>query len=754
MRPFERTSSGLEPSVNRVDPKTLRARRVITLVLGLGTLMLFWRTGGHGFILLDDAGYVRLNVNVARGLSWEGVKWAFTAGEMSNWHPLTWLSHMLDCSLFGLNPGAHHLVSAAIHALNSALLFQLCVRLTGATWHSAFVAALFAWHPLHVESVAWISERKDVLSGLCFMLTLLAYVGYARKPNLWRYGLTALLLVLGLMAKPMLVTLPFVMLLLDWWPLNRWFGRHTDSSLAESAQAAVAHPTNGERRAGVSPALAGQRPKDDAPSARGRRDACPTFPPLKLILEKLPFFALVAAASVVTLLAQRHGRAMVSTNVFSFGDRLGNALVSYVEYLAKLVWPVKLAVFYPHPGARAWWLVALAIVVLAAILLGVAANARRRGYLLTGWLWFLGMLVPVIGLVQVGDQALADRYTYLPFIGVSFMLAWGAAEAAGKWPQAAPGVAALGWVLPAAWMICTAMQLRHWQNNETLFTHARAVTRNNYVADTIVGKMLLSRGQLDEARACLADALRVRPTYGQALAGMGDLHAALSQFDDAIRFYSEALRLEPHLADAQNAWGGVLLAQGKPQDAVEHFTTATRLDPTLAEAEFNFGLAFRQLRRPKEAAAAFQRALRVQPQNLPARLLLADCLAETGQPREALALLQLIAQVRPDAIDALHRIAWILATSPDNGVRNGGEAVALALRACELTAHRQSISLAALAAAYAETGRFDDAIAIARKAEDLAARAGEKELLKTIRRALAMFEKRTAYRENRSDPAH
>jgi uncharacterized protein (TIGR02996 family) len=467
---------------------------------------------------------------------------------------------------------------------------------------------------------------------------------------------------------------------------------------------------------------------------------------VKLILEKVPFFVLVAAASVVTILVQRHGKAMVPTNVFSFGDRLGNALISYVDYLAKLVWPVKLAVFYPHPGARAGWLVALAAGVLVVISIGVAANVRRRGYLLIGWLWFLGMLVPVIGLVQVGDQALADRYTYLPFIGVSFMLAWGAADVAAKWPRFVPEIAALGWVLPAGWMICTSMQLRHWQNNETLFTHARAVTRNNYVADSIVGKMLLSRGQLDEARACLANALRARPTYGQALAGMGDLHAAQGQFDDAIRFYAEALRLEPHLSDVQNAWGGVLLTQGKPQEAVEHFTAAARLDPTLTEAEFNLGLAFRQLRRPKEATEAFRRALRVQPQSFSARLMLADCLVETGEPRAALTLLQPVVQSRPDAADALHRIAWILATSPDDSVRDGTEAVTFAARACELTAHHHAASLAALAAAYAEAGRFDDAVATARKAEEFATRAGEKELLDVIRRALVAFGTRTAYR--------
>lgn len=693
--------------MNLVDPRTLRARRVIALVLGFGTLMLFWPTGGHGFILLDDAGYVRLNVHVLRGLSWDGVKWAFTTGEMSNWHPLTWLSHMLDCSLFGVNPGAHHLMSAALHALNSVLLFQLAIQLTGATWRSAFVAALFAWHPLHVESVAWISERKDVLSGLFFMLTLLSYVAYVRNPNVWRYGLTALLLVLGLMAKPMLVTLPFVMLLLDWWPLNRTATPSPERVQARASRAAV----------------------------------------LKLLLEKVPFFALVAAASVVTLLVQRQGKAVVSMNVFSFGDRLGNALVSYVEYLAKLFWPVKLAVFYPHPGARAFWLVALAAAVLLAISAGVLVNARKRGYLLTGWLWFLGTLVPVIGLVQVGDQALADRYTYLPFIGVSFMLAWGAAELAAKRPQAAPGVVALGWALPVAWLACTTMQLRHWQDNETLFTHARAVTQNNYVADTIVARMLMSRGQLEEARACLASALRARPTYGQALAAMGELHAAQGKFDDAIRFFAEALRLEPYLSDTQNAWGGALLAQGKPQEALEHFIVATRLDPTLAEADFNRGLAYRQLRRPVEAAEAFRRALRSQPQNLPARFALADCLAETGAAREALAWLQPVAQARPGDIDALHRIAWILATSSDGSVRNGGEAVTLAARACELSAYRHAASLSALAAAYAEVGRFDDALATARKAEEFATRSGETDLLEVIRRAKATFEKRAPYRE-------
>lgn len=708
--------------MNPTDPRTLRARQVIAWVLGFGTLLLYWRSGSHGFILLDDAGYVRLNPNVARGLTWEGVKWAFTTGEMSNWHPLTWLSHMLDCSLFGLNPGAHHLVNAALHALNSVLLFVLCLRLTGATWRSAFVAALFAWHPLHVESVAWIAERKDVLSGLFFMLTLLAYVGYVCRPSLWRYCLTALLLALGLMTKPMLVTLPFVMLLLDWWPLNR----------------------SAELPLGVAQASDGPEPESGASSWFGSRARSSA---LKLIVEKLPFFALVAAASVVTLLAQLHGKAIAPMNVFSFSDRLGNALVSYVEYLAKLVWPTNLAVFYPHPGARSGWLVAIAALVLAVISIGAAANARRRGYLLTGWLWFAGMLVPVIGLVQVGDQALADRYTYLPMIGVGFILAWGAAEAGAEWPQVAPGIGVLGWAMPAAWVLCTSMQLRHWQNNETLFTHARAVTRNNYLADTIVGKMLLSRGQIEEARACLANALRVRPTYGQALAGMGDLHAAQGKFDDAIRFYAQALQLEPHLVDAQNAWGGALAAQGKPQDAIEHFMAATRLDPTLVEAEFNLGLALRQLSRGTEAMEAFQRALRLQPQNIQARLLLADCLAETGHSREALGWLQPVAQSAPNAFEALCRIAWILATSPDSTVRNGGEAVAFAARACDLTGHRHAASLAALAAAYAETGRFEDAVATARKAEELATRAGDNGLVEVVRRALAAFQNRAAYRE-------
>lgn len=675
---------------------TDRTRRWVALALGLLTLVLYARTGGHGFILLDDAEYVRLNPVVRQGLTWEGVRWAFTTGHISNWHPLTWLSHQLDVTLFGLNPGAFHLVNAGFHAVNAVLLFLLFLRLTGALWPSAFVGAMFAWHPLHVESVAWIAERKDVLSTLFLLLTLWAYAAYAARPGVGRYLVVFTCLALGLMSKPMLVTTPCLMLLLDAWPLGR---------------------------------------------VRQARDWG------RLVAEKLPLFALVAASCVVTFLAQQGGRAVVSMEVFPLSVRLANAVVAAGEYLLKTVWPVNLAVFYPHPGLRPWWQVGLALAGLGAVTALALAQARRRPFLAVGWFWYLGTLMPVIGLVQVGDQALADRYTYVPLIGVSLMLAWGGADLARR-PGLAASVSAAAAIACALWYACSGVQLRHWRNDETLFTHARAATRNNYLAETIVGSMLLGRGQVEPARQSYANALRVRPAYPKALSGMGDVLAAQRRPTEALEFYRQALRWGPQLSDTHNAAGAVLSGLERWEEALGHFAEAVRIEPGFAEAEFNRALALQRLGRLEDSAGAYERAAAWRPGNLPARLGLADVRVAQSRDQDALALLQPWLQADPNAVEALHRVAWIRATSHEPALRDGAEAVILAARASEQTGQQHAPSLIALAAAYAESGRFEDAVRTFQKAEARVVGAGalvDKDLGDRLSRLKPALDARRAY---------
>ncbi|MBW1896674.1 MAG: glycosyltransferase family 39 protein, partial [Deltaproteobacteria bacterium] len=454
-----------------------RLKVAVLIGLTLLTFLVFWQVTSHEFVIFDDEVYVTQNDEVQKGLSWDGVAWAFTTTHANFWHPLTWLSHMLDCRLFGLNPAGHHLTSLLLHIANTLLLFLVFHRMTGALWPSAFVAALFACHPLHVESVAWVSERKDVLSTLFWMLTLGAYVRYVEHPRGRAYLLAVVFFSLGLMAKPMLVTLPFVLLLLDYWPLDRLdFGQQS------------------------------HRPGDQA--------GHPGYPKssfFHLLLEKVPFLVLSAVSCIVAYTAQAHGGAIKSSGVFSIDVRIANALISYVSYLEKTFWPHHLAVFYPHPGTWPVWQIAGAGLLLVSISALVLLGMRKKPYLTLGWFWYLGTLVPVIGLVQVGIHAMADRYTYVPLIGVFIMIAWGLQDIAKRWR---PQRVVLG--LSAAAVICaftisSARQLNHWQNSSTLFQHALNVTEDNYGAHNNLGLALAQRGKLDEAIDHYLRALEIKP---------------------------------------------------------------------------------------------------------------------------------------------------------------------------------------------------------------------------------------------------
>ena len=443
------------------------------ICIGLFLLVLctFWPSLGNGFVNYDDDLYVAANGHVQSGLSWAGARWAFCTPVAANWHPATILSHMLDCQLFGLKPWGHHLTSVWLHAVNTVLVFLVFRRMTGALWRSLLVAALFGLHPLRVESVAWVAERKDVLSTFFFMLTLWAYVRYAQESKVQSpkskvaYVLALVFFACGLMSKPMLVTLPFVLLLLDYWPL----GRNAECGMR-----------NAEPGAGG--------------KVQGR-----TWPWMKLVREKAPFFLLAAIASAVTLITQHRAKALATVENIRLIDRLANALVSYCRYLAKFLWPAKLAVFYPEPVKWPTATVLLAGLLLLGISIMAVALRHRHRYLPVGWLWSLGTLVPVIGLVQVGAQAMADRYTYVPLIGVALLLVWGMHELTSRWQFRAvllSAAAAAGMILCVA---LTRRQIGHWRDTETLFRHALAVTDDNWVAHHNLGDALEKRGRLDEA---------------------------------------------------------------------------------------------------------------------------------------------------------------------------------------------------------------------------------------------------------------
>ncbi len=615
-------------------PKNLR--RVIACIcicLFVLTWVVFGQTVRYDFVNYDDPRYVYQNTRITSGISVGNVIWAFSHIHSENWHPLTTITHMLDCQLHGLNAGWHHFTNVLLHSFAVVLLFVALERMTGALWRSAFVSAVFAVHPLHVESVAWIAERKDVLSAFFFMLTLLAYLHYTRAPSIGRYLTVAVGVALGLMSKPMLVTLPFVLLLLDYWPLGRFEIKRTKS---------------------------------------GRKA-------LQLVLEKIPLIALSVVSSIVTFLAQRG--AIGWTEQLPVSARLSNAVVSYVIYIRQMFWPANLAVFYPHPEHR---LPALEITLALILLVGVTSAAfvlrTKAPYFVTGWLWYLGMLVPVIGLVQVGWQGHADRYTYLPQIGLYIAVTWAVTDFTRSWrfQGVALSVAALMIVTALSWRCW--LQTSYWRDSETLFTHALAVTRNNDVAMNNLGIIFLEKGRLDDAISNLQAAIDVRPenapahdNLAKALLRKGG-HAA-----EAMVHYRKLLEIEPENVEARNTLGTALIQQGKLREAISQWQDALAMDP------------------------------------------------ENG--------------------NAASNLAWVFATCPDDSFRDGTHAVELAEKALHISGGKIPMIYKVLAAAYAESGRFADAIETAQRGADLATNQGNPALATELQSNIALYQSGRALRD-------
>ena len=715
-------------------------------VLALAVWLVFGQTLHHGFVNYDDNEYVYDNPAVVPGLTLRGIAWAFTHAHANNWHPLTWLSHMADCQLYGLDPAGHHLTSVVLHALNAILLFLVLRRMTGAFWPSAFVAMLFGVHPLRAESVAWVSERKDVLSGTFFMLTLAAYQAYVSRPSRWRYLAVLLALALGLMSKPMLVTVPVVLLLLDYWPLARW-SRATASALMR---------------------------------------------------EKLPLLALVLISIPLTLIAQR--TAIQPLDALPLQLRLANAVQAYVAYLGDLIAPIGLAVFRPRGPLDAGTTV-LALVLLAAITALAVRLRRTRPYVLIGWAWYVVMLAPTIGIIQVGIQTRADRYTYLPQIGLTLLVAWGAADLVRRWRGAGNVVAVAAAGVVAAAIIAARAQVSVWRDSESLWSQALAHTTNNSVAECNLGAALLEQGRRAEAMTRFDRALAIDPDYREAHVDLGNALLDAGHADEAIAHYRQVLALDPAHANAALGLGNGLLAAGRTDEAIvayrqavnsapdsalahnnlgnallrngqveeataeyrralaadprfalahnnlgnalsrtpehsgeaiDHYRRALELDPNYAEAHYNLGIALFQSGQVAEATRHYLTALALRPTYAEAHNNLGVAYQRDGRMDEAIVEYRSALENDPQSVAALDNLARALATHPEAPSRRPAEALTLAERAVELGDGRNAEALRTLALAYAASGRFDDAVGASERALTVARAAGDAALVEQL----------------------
>jgi len=563
-------------STTHVSSKAVLPLIVIALTLLVSGV--YWQTGGHAFINIDDDIYVSENPVVLMGLTLEGTSWAFTTLYANFWHPLTWLSHMLDVELFGPSAGWHHRMSALYHLLNTILLFLVLRRMTDGVWQSAFVAALFGVHPLHVESVAWVAERKDVLSTLFWILTMGAYLRYARRPGLGRYLPVAALFALGLMSKPMLVTLPFVLLLLDWWPLGR-FTPH-DTSV---------HTSPGS--------------------------CAPVF--FRLVWEKVPLLAMSVISCAIAYLAQARGGAVLEFEHIPAASRISNAIVSYAAYLWKTAWPSSLAVFYPHPAiihaSVPAWKIAGAILLLCGLSVIALREARRRPYLAVGWLWYLGTLVPLIGLVQVGEHAMADRYTYVPLIGIFIAVAWGVPSVLSRWNFRRVALGVLGGAAVLAFSAAAWSQVGYWKNSVTLLSRTVSVTDRNWLAMNNLGISYIDLGQYQQAIKYFQDSSRSKPDFVAAWCNLGVAYQKLDRHQEAIGYFQEALRIKPDDAESQNNLGVSYQKLGRHQEAIAIFRELLRIQPYRAETWNNLGISYLGLGQYRQAVGCFQNALRINP---------------------------------------------------------------------------------------------------------------------------------------------
>jgi tetratricopeptide (TPR) repeat protein len=659
--------------------------------------VVFGQTAHFDFINYDDSVYVYKDPTVTHGLTLEGVKAAFSASHSDNWVPLTTISHMLDCQLFGLNAGDHHLINVLLQMATAILLFLALRQMTGFVWRSAFIAAVFAIHPLRVESVAWISERKDVLSGVFFMLTLWTYVWYTRspKPVGW-YLATLCFFSLGLLSKPSVITLPLVLLLLDYWPLQRF-----NSSTVR-----------------------------------------------RLFIEKIPLLLLSLACCVPTLLAERTG--IKSLEHYPLSLRIENAIVSYVIQIERMIYPANLALGYPFPvHGLPWWEVSLAGVFLAGICVLIWTQRQTRPWLLVGWLWYLGMLVPNIGFIQVGTQAQADRHTYLPQIGLVLLLAWTVAEACAAWRHRRVALASLSTAILVALVFCARAQASYWRDSETLWTRIAVCDPDNFIAHNNLGDFLLDKGQVDAAIAQYRLSLNVHPdarvydNLGNALQQQGNPQNAQEAYGD----FQSALQLLPDDPNAYLGLGNIDLQEGQTAQAIQNFQKALQIAPAFPMANYDLGNAYMQSRQMDLAIRWWQKAVDLQPNFAMAHNNLGNAAVLQGHIADAIQHWKAALRSRPNLPAALVNLPWVLAVCPDSSLRDGATALALAQHANQISGGQNPMVLRVLAAAYAETGQFADATATAQQAIQIASQQGNSGFVSSLQSQLKCYQSNQPFRD-------
>ena len=630
--------------------------------------IVFGQTRHYEFVNFDDDVYVFQNPPVTAGLTQHSLVWAFTHVDHANYHPLTSISHMADYQLFGSNAGGHHATNVILHAATAICLFLVLFGMTGEMWCAAFVAFLFALHPLRAESVAWVAERKDVLSGFFFVLMFGAYTHYIRKPSALRYLLVLVSYIFGLLSKPMLVTLPFVMLLLDYWPLHR-LDFQTPEFLKKSRQ---------------------------------------------LLTEKIPFFIFSIAGCIVTVKVQ--GDVIHRAEEFSLPHRFGNAIVGYAQYLHQYVWPVNLAPFYPLPLAgHPSFVIAISLIFLTGLSFAAWHWRNQYPWALTGWLWYLGMLVPVIGLVQVGGQARADRYTYLPQIGLVIAIAWTIAKATRTWQNRGPVLWSGALAVLLALGLATHRQVSYWHDNESLWLHTIACTSDkNALAESNLGNHYFQIGRIDDSLYHCQKALEVWPDDAGANNCLGYIQLQRGQMDDALKHFQIALATQPNYTPARNNLGLALLQSGHVDDAIAQFQQALEINPDIPDAENSLGYALLKKGHADQSVAHYRRAL----------------------------------ELKPDYVGAANNLAWTLATNPNDSVRNGAQAVQFAERANQLSPGTLVI-LRTLAASYAEAGRFSDAMATDSQAFQLASSQGNGAFMNVLQHEMEMYKSAQPLREKK-----
>ncbi|HTR43861.1 MAG TPA: tetratricopeptide repeat protein [Pseudomonadales bacterium] len=677
---------------------------LICVLLAVITFTAYAFVANCVYVAFDDRNYIIGNFDIQNGFSWHAVKWAFTSFYSNNWHPLTWFSHILDCRLYGLDPAGPHLTNLAIHVTNTVLVFLLFQNITTKLWQSAFVATLFAIHPMHVESVAWVSERKDVLSTFFLLLTLLAYARYvelaaAKKPACWLvYALSLFLFILGLMSKPMLVTLPGILFLLDFWPLRRV-----------------------------------QLPLKNQPKVL--RD---------VFVEKIPFIILAGISCVVTYIAQNTTGAVKSVQDFPLSQRLAHIPVSYEWYLFKIFWPANLSVFYPFrtgdyvPAED----IVFAVLLLAALTAFAVWRARKYPWFIVGWLWFLGTLIPVIGLVQAGNQAYADRYAYIPYIGLSIILAWGLSELLSRWP----GQQIILWVITVFVAVAcfwrTTVEVRYWKDGFTLLNRTIALDPKDELAWAVLGLEYEVRGNNNKAIDYETQATTLDDQFGWAWLDLGRMLIIKGDYPAAENAFQMALQSDhfvPDRIDSYNNLGDVYVNTGQFAQAIPNYQSSLDLSPNQPLALNGLGLSYVQTQQPDLAITAYQNAIKLNPDFPEAHLSVAMLLAKAGRDSEAISHYRKVVELNTNTVIALNNLAWLLAADSDPKLRNGPEAVSLSQHACELTQYQEAFLIGTLAVAYAEAGRFNEAVTASQKAQDVALAHGQKVVAEQNLKLMQLF---------------